>query len=404
MLVPKLRFKAYNDEWKCKLFGQVFEFIQNNSFSRDVLNYSETSKIYNIHYGDILTKYGEVIDFNLASNTIPRINNNISLLKFEEKSYLKDGDVIISDTAEDLTVGKACEIVNLRSKALAGLHTIPCRPKLKFASYYLGEYINSNSYHSQLIPYITGIKVSSISKSNIIKTKICFPSIQEQEKISRLLGLLNKKIELQQRKIETLKMYKRGLSHKLFTEIDCNEIQIKDLGTVVTGTTPSKSKTSYWNNGTITWVTPSDITESKNIFFSDIRLTCEGLKAGRYLPANTLLVTCIASIGKNAILKVDGSCNQQINAIIPKSVYDVDFLYYLFETKKNYMQSIAGTSATSIINKTEFEKISLKIPSPKIQKSISNILSLIDEKIEKHCLILQNLSELKHYLLQQMFI
>ena len=216
MLAPKLRFKEFNDEWNYKLFNEIFEFIQNNSFSRDMLNYSENSKIYNIHYGDILTKYGEIIDFNIISNIIPKINNDISLSKFEDKSYLKNGDIIIADTAEDLTVGKSCEVVNLHCKALSGLHTIPCRPKFKFASQYLGEYINSTSYHSQLIPYITGIKVSSISKTSIIKTKIYFPTIKEQEKISKLFSLLNKKIELQQRKIEVLKMYKKGLFQKMF--------------------------------------------------------------------------------------------------------------------------------------------------------------------------------------------
>ena len=224
MLAPKLRFKEFNDEWNYKLFNEIFEFIQNNSFSRDMLNYSENSKIYNIHYGDILTKYGEIIDFNIISNIVPKINNGISLSKFEDKSYLKNGDIVIADTAEDLTVGKSCEVVNLHCKALAGLHTIPCRPKFKFASQYLGEYINSTSYHSQLIPYLTGITVSSISKNNIIKTKIYFPTIKEQEKIALFLNLLDKKIELQQRKIEVLKMYKKGLINEIFLDIDDYDI------------------------------------------------------------------------------------------------------------------------------------------------------------------------------------
>ena len=404
MLAPKLRFKEFNDEWDYKLFNEIFEFIQNNSFSRDMLNYDENSKIYNIHYGDILTKYGEIIDFNIISNIVPKINNDISLSKFENKSYLKNGDIIIADTAEDLTVGKSCEVVNLHCKALAGLHTIPCRPKFKFASQYLGEYINSTSYHSQLIPYITGIKVSSISKTSIIKTKIYFPTVKEQEKISELFSLLNKKIELQQRKIEVLKMYKRGLINQLYTSLDCSEVQIKDIGEVITGTTPSKDNLSYWSNGTIVWVTPSDITEFKNISDSQIHLTPQGLNAGRKLPKNTLLITCIASIGKNAILKVDGSCNQQINAIIPCNDYDIDFLYYLFEYKKSYMQSIAGTSATSIINKSSFEKILLKIPKISVQKKIAKNLSAIDYKIEVQQHLLDRLFTFKKSLLQQMFI
>ena len=173
---------------------------------------------------------------------------------------------------------------------------------------------------------------------------------------------------------------------------------------IITGTTPSKNNLNYWHTGNIAWVTPSDITESKNIYSSEVCLTQLGLSVGRKLPTNSLLVTCIASIGKNAILKVEGSCNQQINAIIPNDDCDIDFLYYLFEHKKSYMQSIAGTSATSIINKSSFEKILVKIPTIDVQKKISKTLSLIDNKIELQNCLLENLIHLKKYLLQQMFI
>ena len=272
MLAPKLRFKEFNDEWNYKLFNEIFEFIQNNSFSRDMLNYSENSKIYNIHYGDILTKYGEIIDFNIISNIIPKINNDLSLSKFEDKSYLKNGDIIIADTAEDLTVGKSCEVVNLHCKALAGLHTIPCRPKFKFASQYLGEYINSTSYHSQLIPYITGIKVSSISKTSIIKTKIYFPTVKEQEKISELFSLLNKKIELQQRKIEVLKMYKKGLERKVFNTLSksTNNKIITEIADTFIGLVTTMTE-HYVENG-VRLIRNSDIKENQFIFNDDIFL------------------------------------------------------------------------------------------------------------------------------------
>lgn len=195
-----------------------------------------------------------------------------------------------------------------------------------------------------------------------------------------------------------------GLITKSFNSLNYNEKQIKDIGIVITGTTPSKDNSNYWHNGNITWVTPSDITESKNIYSSQVCLTQLGLSAGRELPKNSLLITCIASIGKNAILKVEGSCNQQINAIIPNDDCDIDFLYYLFEHKKSYMQSIAGTSATSIINKSNFEKILVKIPTIDVQKKISKTLSLIDSKIDLQNCLLRNLISFKKYLLQQMFI
>lgn len=393
MLVPKLRFKEYNDEWKCKLFDQVFEFIQNNSFSRDVLNYSETSKIYNIHYGDILTKYGEVIDFNLVSNTIPRINNNISLLKFEEKSYLKDGDVIISDTAEDLTVGKACEIVNLRSKALAGLHTIPCRPKLKFASYYLGEYINSNSYHSQLIPYITGIKVSSISKSNIIKTKICFPSIQEQEKISRLLGLLNKKIKLQQRKIETLKMYKRGLMKRILKSNNWNELTLKqccngfdNLRKPITATQRKNGKIPYYGANGI-----QDFVDDYIINGEYILLAEDGGHFDEFM--NKEIAQYI--LGKAWV-------NNHAHILQAKEGFNTKFIYYNL-IHKDIRKYINGTSRSKL-NQGDMWKINIKVPELTKQIEIAKILDSVDRIIIYENKKLSILVNLKKGFLERMFV
>jgi len=78
------------------------------------------------------------------------------------------------------------------------------------------------------------------------------------------------------------------------------------------------------------------------------------------LPAYTVLITCIASIGKNAILKTEGGCNQQINAIIPNTNNCAEFLYYIFESSKQFLLSNAGTTATSIISKAVFSEMTYK--------------------------------------------
>jgi len=246
--------------------------------------------------------------------------------------------------------------------------------------------------------------VPSLSCKTIEEILYYIPNKDEQDKISTFITLLDKKIELQQRKIETLKIYKKGLVQKLINSNNCEEKRISEFGTIITGTTPSKLIQSYWHNGTIVWVTPSDITESKDIYNSHDMLTPDGLKAGRFVPAGSILITCIASIGKNAILKVDGSCNQQINAIIPNKNFNADYLYYLFELKKDYLQSTAGTSATSIINKTSFEKLVFKIHNIEQQNEYSKILNCLESKIETEKHKFKKLTLLKKSLLQQMFI
>ena len=208
-------FLNQNYEWQNRTFSEVFDMIPNNSFSRDKLNYQKG--VYkNIHYGDILTKYNEIVDIE-ENDDIPFINDE----ETNNKAFviLKDGDVIIADTAEDETVGKAVEVINAKNKkVLSGLHTIACRPNLKFANGYLGFFINSKEYHKQLIPLMQGIKVLGITKNNIKrKTRIKFPNLEIQNKIVIIMQNYNEKIKLLEKKLKEYEKMKKALMQKLLT-------------------------------------------------------------------------------------------------------------------------------------------------------------------------------------------
>ena len=212
--VPKLRFPGFTEDWEQRKLGEIFEYLQNNTLSRDSLNYKNPN-IKNIHYGDILVKFDEILDG--SNKDIPYINPELDLSKFS-KSLLRDGDIIFSDTAEDDTVGKAIELQNVNAPfILSGLHTIPCRPLIPFSKGYLGNFLNSNSYRLQLRPLVQGIKVSSISKSALKDTMIEYPkNLDEQEKIGSLFYYIAKMITLHQRKLDNLKLKKKTLLQKLF--------------------------------------------------------------------------------------------------------------------------------------------------------------------------------------------
>ena len=186
----------YAHPWEQRKFDDVFNYLAHNSLSRDDLNDNEGS-IKNIHYGDVLIKFGNVID--TKHEYIPYVNDNV---KLENKAcFLQDGDVVIADAAEDSTVGKCTEISESSDqKIVSGLHTIPCRPKNKFAKGFLGYYLNSNAYHDQLLPLMQGTKVSSISKTSLKETTIKFPSsIEEQKKVGACFHELDNLITLHQR-------------------------------------------------------------------------------------------------------------------------------------------------------------------------------------------------------------
>lgn len=196
-LIVQLTLSFYTFSWEQRKFDEVFDCtVPNNTLSRAELSYDEGT-VLNVHYGDVLIKYGSVLD--VQKDDIPRIPHRCR--EDFNGALLQDGDVIIADTAEDETTGKACEIGNLQGSAIvSGLHTMVCRPRNRMALGYLGYYLNSNAYHYQLLPLMQGIKVLSLSRSNIQKTSVSYPiAVKEQQLIAYYFRQLDNLITLHQR-------------------------------------------------------------------------------------------------------------------------------------------------------------------------------------------------------------
>ena len=210
---PKVRFKGFEGEWKKVKFLEIFEFLKNNSLSRAEL--SSKGDFINIHYGDILIKYGDLV--NIQNEELTYIRDCRIGQTLYKMCSLQNGDIIIADAAEDYSVGKCSEIVNIgNNKVVSGLHTIPCRPLITFAQGYLGHYINSNSYHNQLLPLIQGSKISSISKKTLSQTSVFVPSYEEQQAIATFFRSLDRKIALETARLEKLKQIKLACLDKMF--------------------------------------------------------------------------------------------------------------------------------------------------------------------------------------------
>lgn len=180
------------------------------------------------------------------------------------------------------------------------------------------------------------------------------------------------------------------------------EERLGEAGDIITGTTPPTANSEYYG-GEFPWITPTDINDEKDIYTSAKLLTRDGMKKGRFVPKNSLLVTCIASIGKNAILRVDGSCNQQINAIVPNENNNVDFLYYLLEKSKNTLIRFAGAGGMQMLNKKDFSDLKFKIALFPEQQKIAEFLGVMDEKIEGLAKKKKSLEAYKKGVMQKIF-
>ena len=212
-LYPEIRFAGFTDPWEQRKLGDELEFLRNNTLSRAELSESEGTA-FDIHYGDVLIKYGSVL--NLEKAKVPRIMDS-AIADRQTCDRLQDGDVIIADTAEDSAVGKCTELCNSKGKMVfSGLHTMPLRPMGEYASGYLGHYLNSSAFHSQLLPLMQGIKVISISRSAMADTTMTVPSVDEQRQIGAFFDRLDSLITLHQRKLELLRNIKKSMLDKMF--------------------------------------------------------------------------------------------------------------------------------------------------------------------------------------------
>ena len=179
--------------------------------------------------------------------------------------------------------------------------------------------------------------------------------------------------------------------------------KLGELGTITTGNTPSTSIPDYYSDDGIVWVTPTDICE--NITFESARkLSDLGQQVGRVVPKNTILVTCIASIGKNTMLGNTGSFNQQINGLTPnENKYDPYFLLTESALWSAKMKGSAAAGTMQIVNRTEFSELKTWLPSLIEQQAIGAFFKQLDHLITLHQRKYDKLVAIKRSMLEKMF-
>ena len=160
--------------------------------------------------------------------------------------------------------------------------------------------------------------------------------------------------------------------------------RLGDIGEIVTGNTPTKDIAEYYG-GSIPFYKPTDLDKGKCVENASDNLSFLGFEQSRKIPANSILVTCIgATIGKTGLITVEGSCNQQINAIIPNDAAFAEFVYYTCISDYLQKEIKLNASATTlpILNKSNFAKLLFPLPplaeQRRIVAKIEELFSLLD--------------------------
>ncbi len=187
-----------------------------------------------------------------------------------------------------------------------------------------------------------------------------------------------------------------NVPHLRFPEFsgEWNKYTINDLATVVGGGTPDTTVKSYWG-GDIQWFTPSEIGKNKYVDFSKRTITRDGLdnSSAKLLPLHTILLSSRATVGECSIASNECTTNQGFQSLIAKQC-NIDFLYYLIQTKKKDLIRNACGSTFLEISANEIRKIKVAVPVQNEQEQIAKLLSLIDERIATQNKIIYKLKSL----------
>ena len=414
---PEIRFKGYDDEWVSKRFGDAFDFISNNTLSRDNLN-NESGAVLNVHYGDVLIKFGEYLD--VQKEQLPFISDEALVSKFQA-SLLRDGDVIIADTDEDTTVGKCTEIVCVDGKKIiSGLHTMACRPKEKYTLRFLGYCLNSPKYHKNLLPLMQGVKVLSISKSGISDTNIVISENRdEQGKIANFLAVLDREIKAELLKCEKLVILKKAMLKKMFPAAERKVPEIRFDGyTDDWERRKFPEFVSFFNGLTYT---PDDVQETGTLV-----LRSSNVKNGEIVDADNVYVSDKVAISENVqegdiiVVVRNGSRaligkHAQIKASMPNTVIGA-FMSGIRSEHSSFVNALLDTAAFeneiaknmgATINQITgymFSKMEFMIPSEKEQQRIGDYFSHLDNLITLHQCKVEKLKNIKSACIKKMFV
>ena len=389
MNAPKLRFKEFNDEW---CYQPLSKYV-NRIITKNKSNESNLVLTISAQLGLIdQTKF---------------FNRSVSSSNLTEYYLLNNGDFAYNKSYSNGYPWGAVKRLNKYNQGVVSPLYICFKPNNLINSNYLEQYFETNKWYQQISEVsVEGARnhgLLNIAVNDFFDTKHYIPSMEEQLKIANFLSLLDKKIELQSRKIEDLKLFKKGLKECEFSNLDCKEISLSEIlkerktysekGLEFPHVTLSKDgiydKGDRYNRD---FLVKSDDKKYKITYLNDLCYNPANLKFG---------VICLNEYGSAIFSPI------YVTFIIKDIANPVYIKYYV--TRNNFINAIRKYEQGTVyermaVSPEDFLKFSIKLPHIEIQNKIVAKLSKLDKKIELEELRLIKLNELKKGLMQNMFV
>lgn len=321
----------------------------------------------------------------------------------EQKNYsILRGDVFITRTSETFDeLGMSCVALKDYPTATYNGFTKRMRPKTdKLLPEYIGYYLRTPNFRNQFRAFSTMTTRASLRNDDLLSLAVPVPPMHIQHRIADILSAYDDLIEVNQKQIRLLEEAARRLYREWFVDLrfpghedtpitdgipaGWSKTHISEICQMVSGGTPSTKVESYYSNGSIPWVTPTDITQNKALFFLDTekKITEDGLhhSSAKMVPAGTILMTSRASVGYFGMCDFEVCTNQGFISCIPNQSNLQMFLLFNLKNRIGEIRQKAGGSTYLEIRKTTLGTFDILIPSAPILQLFQNITQSIFQK------------------------
>lgn len=328
---------------------------------------------------------------------------NYELSKFTGGSKFRNGDTLFARITPCLENGKTAyvNILDDNEVAFGSTEFIVMRKKEKITDdmfvYYLAI---SPDFRNKAIQSMTGTSGRQRVQQDVLQShKIMLPPLHEQKAIAATLSALDDMIELNNQINKTLEEMAQAIFKSWFVdfepfkdgEFENSELglipkgwrvgKLSDVGEIIGGGTPSKSKPEYYSEIGIPWITPKDLSINKNKYISrgEIDISELGLResSARLMPKGTVLFSSRAPIGYIAIAKNAVTTNQGFKSVVPFENISSEYIYLLLKNSINQIESRATGSTFKEISGGEMKKVPIILPPKEIIRKFNEIATTL---------------------------
>lgn len=403
---PNIRFKGFDEDWEQR---KLIDYL-------DVSKEKNKSEIYG--KGDVLSVSGE---YGIV-NQIEFQGRSFAGASVTNYGIVENGDIVYTKSPLKSNPYGIIKTNKGKSGIVSTLYAVYKAKKItdtNFVQTYFELDARMNSYMHPLVN--KGAKNDmKVTDENALKGAVIFPKLEEQNKIAEYFAKLDCLITLHQRKCQETKKLKEYMLQKMFPpkgekipEIrfagftgDWEQRKLGEVAKIISGGTPSTKIDEYWD-GDIDWYAPAEIGEQIYLNSSQRKITRLGLEksSAKMLPIGTVLFTSRAGIGKSAILLREGCTNQGFQSIVPKKEkLDSYFIFTRSEELKRYGETVGAGSTFVEVSGKQMANMNLMMPKTILeQQVIGKCFCKIDHLITLHQCKVRELTELKNYMLQNMF-